>query len=579
MHIIATAGHVDHGKSTLITALSGTDPDRWREEKDRGLTIDLGFAHTTLPSGAPISFIDVPGHIRFLKNMLAGVGAIDACIFVVAATEGWKPQSEEHLRILQLLGVRNGLIAMTKVGLVDRDWRELAMLDIEEHVSGTFLEHSQLIPVDAPSGVGLNELREALDRLISRTPTAVDRGRPRLWIDRVFAAKGSGTVVTGTLTGGGVRVDDELLTLGPGGQHGVRVRGVQSHGSKASTIGPGHRVALNLSGVSHEQLMRGDAIIRSGQWHHTTRFDAHLTVLDAVTHEVSRRGAFALALGSGEYPVKMRVLETTNITPGKSGHVRIHLPLALPLLPGDKGILRDYGREITVGGIEILDVDPRRIAAGSQPDATVDRLVEDREWVELSQLFRLSPHHWNGRVVGERWAVSEAAYEHVIESLRTRITAAGGLGLDPAQLDEHDRAVLPDLHEEGIALRDGRVKRGELVDPLADHPYLRALEASPWQPPDPAGVDRAELRELVRREFVISSDGVFFARSAAALAAQKVAELFVTHPDGVTVSQIRDVLGTTRKYILPLVGWMDNSGITRRRGDLRIPGPRLPHVP
>jgi signal recognition particle receptor subunit beta len=268
VHIVATAGHVDHGKSTLIQSLTGTDPDRWREEKERGLTIDLGFAHTTLPSGAGVSFIDVPGHVRFLKNMLAGVGAIDACVFVVAATEGWKPQSEEHLRILHLLGVRHGLIAMTKVGLVDRDWRELAIMDIEEHVEGTFLAGAQLVPVDAPAGVGLHEVREALDRLIAKTPPAQDRQRPRLWIDRVFAAKGSGTVVTGTLTGGSVSTDDELLATGPSGQHTVRVRSIQSHGLRSNTIGPGNRVALNLSGVSHEQLLRGDALVRPAQWHH-----------------------------------------------------------------------------------------------------------------------------------------------------------------------------------------------------------------------------------------------------------------------------------------------------------------------
>src|SRR5439155_16856376 len=186
VHVVATAGHVDHGKSTLVLALTGTDPDRWAEEKARGLTIDLGFAWTTLPSGAGIAFVDVPGHVRFLKNMLAGVGAVDACLFVVAATEGWKPQSEEHLRILELLGVRHGLIALTKVGLVDDEWRELAMLDVGDHLTGTFLEDAPVIPVDAPTSNGLDELRAALDDVLAATPTAEDRGRPRLWVDRAF---------------------------------------------------------------------------------------------------------------------------------------------------------------------------------------------------------------------------------------------------------------------------------------------------------------------------------------------------------------------------------------------------------
>src|SRR6187397_2333688 len=222
MHVVATAGHVDHGKSTLVLALTGMDPDRFAEEKQRGLTIDLGFAWATLPSGRGVGFVDVPGHVRFIKNMLAGVGAVDACLFVVAATEGWKPQSEEHLRILELLGVAHGLIAVTKVALVDEDMRQLALLDIAERVAGTFLESAAVVEVDAPAGQGVDQLRTALDDLLAVTPTAADRGRPRLWVDRVFAAKGSGTVVTGTLTGGSITTEDELVVLPQG--KAVRVR-------------------------------------------------------------------------------------------------------------------------------------------------------------------------------------------------------------------------------------------------------------------------------------------------------------------------------------------------------------------
>src|ERR1700737_4121602 len=195
VHIVATAGHVDHGKSTLVLALTGIDPDRFAEEKARGLTIDLGFAWTDLPSGRQLAFVDVPGHVRFIRNMLAGVGAVDACLFVVAATESWKPQSEEHLRILELLGIGHGVIALTKVGLVDDEWRELAHMEVADHVAGTCLQDADIVAVDAPTGEGLDELRDALDRLLAATPTAVDRGRPRLWIDRSFAARGSGTVV------------------------------------------------------------------------------------------------------------------------------------------------------------------------------------------------------------------------------------------------------------------------------------------------------------------------------------------------------------------------------------------------
>src|SRR5438445_12057103 len=223
------------------------DPDRLAEEKERGLTIDLGFAWTTLPSGRGVGFVDVPGHVRFIKNMLAGVGAVDACLFVVAATEGWKPQSEEHLRILELLGVEHGLIALTKVALVDADQRELARLDLADRVAGSFLEKAEVVEVDAPAGRGLDALRDALDRLVAAAPHAIDRSRPRLWVDRVFAARGSGTVVTGTLAGGSLAVDDELVVVP--GTAAVRVRALQSLQQPVATVPPGSRVAVNLSGA------------------------------------------------------------------------------------------------------------------------------------------------------------------------------------------------------------------------------------------------------------------------------------------------------------------------------------------
>jgi len=297
VHVIATAGHVDHGKSTLVRVLTGTDPDRLEEEKARGLTIDLGFAFTELPSRRRVSFIDVPGHVRFLKNMLAGVGGVDACMFVVAAPEGWKPQSEEHLRILELLGISHGVVALTQTGLVDDELRELAELDIEERTEGSFLEGAPIIPVDSIDGTGLEDLRSALDDLTETAPRAVDHGRPRLWIDRAFAATGAGSVITGTLTGGRVRVED-ALTLVPG-EGTARIRGIQTQGEQRTKIGPGHRVALNLSGVGLDGLGRGVALVKGDQWHRTDRVDAELTVLPDLDHEISRRGAYAIYLGSG----------------------------------------------------------------------------------------------------------------------------------------------------------------------------------------------------------------------------------------------------------------------------------------
>jgi selenocysteine-specific elongation factor len=570
MHVVATAGHVDHGKSTLVKALTGTDPDRLAEEKRRGLTIDLGFASTKLPSGRGAAFIDVPGHVRFLKNMLAGVGSVDACLFVVAATEGWKPQSEEHLRILSLLGIEHGLIALTKIGLADEELRELAAMEIADRVAGTFLEDAPIVEVDALEGVGVDDLAVALDALLDVTPTATDHKRPRLWIDRVFAARGSGTVVTGTLTGGLLRVDDELLVLPLG--ESVRIRALQSLHAERTKVGPGNRLAVNLSGVSHDRVGRGDVLVRDHQWHVTRRFDGRLRVLDALDHSVTRRGAHVAYLGSGEYPVRVRVLGPAQIQPGAEGAVRVHLPVGLPLLPGDRFILRESGRGETLGGGEILDIDPMVVASKASPDRSVDRVIHERGRVDVDDLFRLTGERRTPDV--GNWVVDPDELRRERDGLAEAVAAAGPLGLELAGLDEFARAVLEIV--EDVQVEGGHVRVADAVDPLAGHPFVAALEAAPFTPPPPVGVDPAELRELVRRGEVIDEGGVYFAATAIDAAARGVARLLQDEPDGVTVAAVRDAWGTSRKFAIPLITHLDNNGITRRRGDLRIAGPRLP---
>ena len=572
MHVIATAGHVDHGKSTLVRVLTGTDPDRLDEEKARGLTIDLGFAFTDLPSQRKVSFIDVPGHVRFLKNMLAGVGGVDACMFVVAAPEGWKPQSEEHLRILELLGIEHGLVVLTQVGLVDDELRELAELDIEERTEGSFLEGAPIVAVDSIDGTGLDDLRSALDELTATAPTAIDHGRPRLWIDRAFAATGAGSVVTGTLAGGRIRADDEL-TLLPGTKT-ARIRGIQTQGETRTKIGPGHRVALNLSGASLDDLGRGVALVKAGQWHRTDRVDAELTVLPDLDHEVSRRGAYAMYVGSGEWPVRLRVLGPSEIAPGTTGNVRMFFGEHLPLLPGDRFVLREFGRDETVGGGQILDVDPQLKASESVPDRSVDRVISERGWVRVDELERLTGEK-REPVVGD-WV----ALPHTVDAARSElgemVETAGPLGLDVAPLDDRQRLLLDAMSE--IHVAEGRARPADRIDVLADHPAIALLESNPFAPPDPDDVPTDELRGLVQRGLVVQVDGRFFAASAIDLAARKVAQLLAERPEGVTVAEIRDVLGTTRKYALPLLAQLDNTGVTRRRGDLRVGGPRLPRI-
>jgi selenocysteine-specific elongation factor len=571
VHVVATAGHVDHGKSSLVLALTGTDPDRWAEEKRRGLTIDLGFAHTTLPSGAGVSFVDVPGHVRFLKNMLAGVGAVDACMFVVAATEGWKPQSEEHLRILELVGVRHGLVALTKVDLLDEEERELARLDVAEHVEGTFLEGADVVEVSAPLKIGVDDVRTALDRLVASTPTAADRGRPRLWVDRAFAARGAGTVVTGTLAGGWFSVGDEVV-VGPDARP-ARIRAIQSHGATTDRLGPGHRVALNLHGIEHGLVTRGDAVVEPARWHRAARFDASLTVLAALGHGVSRRGAHVAYIGSGEHPVRVRVLGAETIAPGSTGLVRLHLPTGLPLLPGDRFVLRDNGRSETVGGGEVLDVDPVLPAARARPDRSVDRVVAERGWVDSDRLELLTGER-RPPALG-RWVGSPDAVAGLVAAVRAAVADAPPPGLDVAALGERERAAVDVLVASGeIEVEGGRAHRPGTTA-LDDHPVVAALASNPFAPPPPDGVDRATLRALQRKGLLVERDGQWFAASAVAAAEALVGSLLARQPEGFTVSEAREAMGTSRKYAVPLLAELDARGVTRRRGDVRVAGPRL----
>ena len=567
MRVIATAGHVDHGKSSLVLALTGTDPDRFAEEQRRGLTIDLGFAHAVL-DGEPVSFVDVPGHVRFLRNMLAGVGGVDACLFVVAATEGWKPQSEEHLRILELVGVRHGVVALTKVDVLgDPELVELAALEVAEHVAGTFLAGAPIVPVATPTGSGVDAVAAALGALARATPAAVDRGRARLWIDRVFAARGSGTVVTGTLTDGTVATGDHLDAVP--GRHDVRVRQIQSLGAPVSAIGPGNRVALNLAGVEHRELTRGDAIVAAGRWRSTSRIDATLDVLASLDHAVSRRGAYLAYIGSGEHAVRVRVLGPDAIEPGASGLVRLHLATALPLLPGDRYVLRETGRGETVGGGEVLDIDPIVPASRARPDRSVDRVVAERGWVDAAELELLTGERRQPTV--GRWVVTPGALSATTSGLRARLQA-GPVTL--SSLDERERAVLDQLDDVHVDATSARLAAA--VDPLVDHPVIAELAAGALAPAAPSGIDRAGLRELARRGVLVERDGIWWHASAIDAAAAVAARLLRDEPAGFTVGAFREAAGITRKHAVPLLAELDARGVTRRRDDLRIAGNRLP---
>jgi selenocysteine-specific elongation factor len=611
MTVVATAGHVDHGKSSLVRALTGIDPDRFIEERQRGLTIDLGFAHTTLASGRVLSFIDVPGHVRFLRNMLAGVGSggrrgddgVALCVFVVDATEGWKPQSEEHLRIIDLMGISTGVVALTKADLVDDDWLEMVSIETRGHLADSALAAAPLVPVSSVTGVGLDALRTELDlalaRLESEAAAAADRHaalrRPRLWIDRVFSARGAGTVVTGTLIGNGLAVDQQVIIEPIGAP--ARLRGIQTHGHAVERVDAGHRVALNLAGVDQGAVGRGDVVVMADQWAPTAVVDADLGILGDLDHAVSRRGAYLAYLGSREIPVRLRVLGSESLPPGGRGAVRLHLSVALPLAPGDRFVLRETGRDETIGGGEILDIAPVLAAARATPDRSLARPVRERSWVRADDLAMLvGPERLAAALAGRGhgeigpvdsgaeavvlgdWVVDADVYITERDGLMAEISSAGDLGVDLAALDEQRRAVLEQLVADGeVVLDAGRARPVGVADPWADHPVLEVLRTAGVRPPDIADldIDRAGLRELIRRGALVEVDRIVFHPTAIETAAAAAADLLDAHRDGFSVSQLREALSITRKHAVPLAQALDARAVTRRRGDLRVAGPAL----
>ena len=572
MRIIATAGHVDHGKSSLVQALTGTDPDRWEEEKRRGLTIDLGFAFTQIAE-QQIGFIDVPGHVRFLRNMLAGIGGIDACMFVVAANEGWKPQTEEHLRILDALGITRGVVVLTKTDLVDADALAQTLDSVRHHVRSTFLASAPIAQVSVHNSATLDTLRSTLGDLIASLPPVVDTHRPRIWVDRSFAAKGSGTVITGTLTGSSLSVGDELMQQPS--NSAVKVRGIQSNGISLDKLEAGNRCALNITGVDHQSINRGDVLVVDGQWLGTNKFDASLKVLESIEHAVSKRGSYMMYVGSREIKVVLHTIGSTSIQSGETGFIRVALPDMIPLAPGDRFILRESGRDETIGGGEVLDIQPILRSSKAKPNKEILRLVAERGWVQLQQLHLLAGRNVDISEVEQAldgWVTTTTNLTEVSNEVMELITAAKDLGVDVATLKTHQRLVLSTLPN--VTVRDGRA-RGADANDVASHPMVKQFADAGCMPPDVASLDKSIVRQLVQRGVLVHCDELYFHSSALDKAIASVRDLLVTNPQGFTVAQFREHLGVSRKYALPLINHLDTTGFTRRRDDLRIGGAKL----
>jgi len=589
MPVVGTAGHVDHGKSTLVQVLTGRDPDRWEEEKQRGLTIDLGFAWTTLPSGLEVGFVDVPGHERFIKNMLAGVDAITVALFVVAADEGWMPQSEEHLAILDLLGVERGVIALTRSDRVDDDTLELATLEVDDRLGGTSLAGSPIIPTSSVTGRGLDDLTTVLDAALAES-TIPDSGRPRMWVDRAFTVAGAGTVLTGTLVDGPLRLDEQVSVLPQ--QATGRVRSIQSHERSIDVAPPGNRTAINLAGIELHDVGRGAMLGRSEEWRPTTRFVADLIAVRGLGDPIRERGAFHLHVGSGSWEARLRLLETDALS--DRGIVVLSTDNPIPLKWGDRFILREVGRQAVVGGGRVLDPRPARKvrATGLQqllepagPDEASAALLTRRGAASPGELAADTGGGEVPDAITIGGTVFTAAF---LSDLETRSLAAIDAfhedhplraGIPKARLAEH-LDVAPDVvdglatHSDSIELIGAEVRRRGFGVALSAEDQARwddarhTLDEAGFSPPRrrELGLTRELEHALIRRGDVVEVSGELLYLPAT-LDEIVAATRGIEYP--FSVADFRDALGITRKHAVPLVEWLDRTGVTIREGDVR----------
>jgi selenocysteine-specific elongation factor len=629
--VIGTAGHVDHGKSTLVKALTGIDPDRLAEEKARAMTIDLGFAWLTLPGGQSVSVVDVPGHERFIKNMLAGVGGIDAALLVIAADEGPMPQTVEHLAILDLLGVDRGVIVLTKADTVEGDWLDLVREEVRELVSSTTLEDAPIVTVSALTGEGLPTLLETLEEVLASSPGTPGGSIPRLPVDRVFSVSGFGTVVTGTLSGGEINTGDELR-LYPGDRR-ARVRGLQSHQEKVSRALPGRRTAVNLSGITTEEVRRGDVLAPPGIMSPSQRLDVRLRLLPDAPVALKQNDEIDFFTGAAELPARITLLDRERLDPGESAWVQLRFRAPIAVLKNDRFIVRRPSPSETLGGGEIVDPNPPRhrrfrpetiaaletLAAGA-PDEILLQALEQRP-IEIKELAAgaagLSP-----KQVDEALAQLIAEGDVVVLGGPGRAPGATDFAIATSLLETLTRQtsdVLRSYHASqplrpGLAREDARRRlgnaqlrlfdgliatmagAGELIDDgatlrlptfrmtldptrrAAADDYLTAIRVQPYTPPGPHEhrLDAETLATLeYLREVIKIADGVYFAPEAwDALVKGTLA--FIDRNGSMTLSQFRDHFGTSRKYAQAALEYLDQLKYTRRVGDDRVRGPRRP---
>jgi selenocysteine-specific elongation factor len=629
MRVIGTAGHVDHGKSTLVEALTGTHPDRLKEEREREMTIDLGFAWLRTPDGEDIGIVDVPGHRDFIENMLAGVAGIDAALFVVAADEGVMPQTREHLAILDLLQIQDGVVALTKIDLVeDRDWLDLVEEDVRQVLSSTVLREAPIVRVSSRTKQGIPDLLRALGDCLAEKPPRLDLGRPRLPVDRVFTIAGFGTVVTGTLSDGQLRVGEEIVVL-PRGLRG-RVRGLQTHKRKEEFAVPGSRTAINVSGVALDQIQRGDVIAHPGSYFPTRRLDVHFRLLPDVSQPLGHNTQVKLFIGAAEIVARIRLLGREILPPGESGWLQLEPRDPVAALRGDRYILRRPSPGETLGGGVVVDPHPRGrhkrfeegvlenleamargspaevleqalIASGAAPlkeivaRSSLETGVAAKALEELASTGRLlaledqvgplepgsdllitGTAYWD--MLAKRALQEVQAYQQAFPLRRgmPREALKSRLKVSPRLFNAAMRQLTAGgmLAESGpLVIIPGHRIRFTPQQERSVQGLLERFAAAPFSPPSvkEAQVEVGEdlynaLLELGR--LVAVSPEVVFRREDYERMVVETRELFARHGT-LTAAQVRDHFNTSRRYVLAFLEHLDAAGITAREGDVR----------
>ena len=628
--ILGTAGHIDHGKTSLVKALTGIDTDRLKEEKARGITIELGFAHLELPGDIRFGIVDVPGHERFVRAMVAGVGGMDMVMLVIAADEGVMPQTREHLEICQLLGVKKGLVVLTKSDMVDSDWLGLVGEEVRDYLAGSFLAEAPIIPVSSKTGAGLEELKQKLSQLAAEVEEKRHDGPFRLPVDRVFTVTGFGTVVTGTLLSGQISVGDEVEVLPAG--ISCRVRGVQAHGARTEKGLAGQRLAVNLQGVEHAEVARGDVVVPKGLYKPTRVVDVRLNYLGSAPRELKHRATLRLHSATYEVPAQVILIDRNTLKPGETAHAQLRLAKPALLLPGDPFVLRTYSPQATLGGGTVLDPDPPRRRRRSAEALELLQAVETGSETEKLRLLianslltglsleeminrtgltakkieaTLAPLLSAGEVIQvvrePRIFVGKAAFETLKAGLMDALQGflrdnpmKDGIGREELKSHIPKRSdprffgpLLAALEKEGKAVSDRDIVKlpGRKGETTVDQAGLQArieeaLQKGGMEPPtlkDLCDSLRCNEKQLLEHLNFLAREGrsvkvkgdVFYAPAPLAVIREKLVGHLKVKGE-ITPPDFRELTGLSRKFMIPLLEYFDQEKVTIRVGDKRV---------